>query len=439
MLCEEDQENDSVGNVHVTLISVDERKPRLVLVCSEEINWFTRLERIVGQYMTIVTITADDDLMSLYGIYKVKACLRDENDAMFFAGPCTGGSSWARLNKTRSIETAMLIRRRQVMFWKLFSVFKELMDMRRRIKFRALMELPRHCDYWKDKRVVKMIEETECQINDFDGCCYGLREQFSHPPKYIKKPWRIVSWGINFGESLSRKCDGRHEHAPCAGRETSSTQVYTSKIVSIILKKVNEDIDTDRIVLSDGESRRSPLRVRARGSKSKAACVLLLNQTSDSDSSENRANQFRVKHCCDSRAADLSATSDFHIFLPESSLPLCYSFASTLGDFWSLGESFAGTRWLSNQSSNMTTDPSNVVHEDPLITMEQKIYHRPGSFGGNIDLFCAAEGGSTARRSCAAIAIALESQIPLLPMFKRGIQMDVASAFRYGTLQEEHP
>lgn len=25
-------------------------------------------------------------------------------------------------------------------------------------------------------------------INDFDGCCLELREQFSHPPKYIKKP-----------------------------------------------------------------------------------------------------------------------------------------------------------------------------------------------------------------------------------------------------------
>ena len=285
VLCEEDQENDSVGNVHVTLISADERKPRLVLVCSEEINWFTRLERLIGQYMTVVTITADDDLLSLYGINKVRACLREENDVMFFAGPCTGGSSWARLNKTRSVETAMLIRRRQVMFWKLFSAFKELMDMRRKIQFRAMMELPRHCDYWKDKRVIKLIEENESFINDFDGCCYGLREQFSHPPKYIKKPWRIVSWGIDFGGSLSRKCDGRHEHAPCAGRETSSTQMYTSNIVSIILKKVNEDIDTDRIVVSS-ESRRSPLRVRARGSKSKVACVLLLNHASDSNSSE---------------------------------------------------------------------------------------------------------------------------------------------------------
>ena len=148
-LCEEDQSDETLGNVGVLLISADERIPRLVLVCSEESNWFTKLENAVGQYMTIVTITADDDLLSMYGVNKVKSCLRNRNDAMFFAGPCTGGSSWARLNRTRSVETAMLIRKRQVMFWKLFEVFERLMEPRPRIQFRSLLELPRHCDYWK--------------------------------------------------------------------------------------------------------------------------------------------------------------------------------------------------------------------------------------------------------------------------------------------------
>ena len=222
--------------------------------------------------MTVVTITADDDLLSMYGINKAIACLRDRNDVMFFAGPCTGGSSWARLNKTRRIERAMLVRRRQVMFWKLFGVFARLMEIRKYRHFRSLMELPRHCDYWKDPRVTKLLEETEKIINDFDGCCYGLREQFSHPPEYIKQPWRIVSWGVDFGDSLSKRCDGRHEHAPCAGRETVGTQVYTSNIVSTILKKLNEELDQERVILSEGESRRSPLRVRTRGKRQSNLC-----------------------------------------------------------------------------------------------------------------------------------------------------------------------
>ena len=49
-----------------------------------------------------------------------------------------------------------------------------------------------------------------------------------------------MSWNIDVGNRLSLKCDGRHEHAPCAGKETLHTQIYTSKIVSIILEEQNK-------------------------------------------------------------------------------------------------------------------------------------------------------------------------------------------------------
>ena len=48
-LCDEDQDNANIGNIHIVLISADEKKPRLVLVCSEETNWLTRLEEAIGQ------------------------------------------------------------------------------------------------------------------------------------------------------------------------------------------------------------------------------------------------------------------------------------------------------------------------------------------------------------------------------------------------------
>lgn len=126
----------------------------------------------------------------------------------------------------------------------------------------------------------------------------------------------------NFGDSLSKKCDGRHEHAPCAGRETSVTQVYTSNSVSTIVKKVNEDIDVDRVVLSDDESRRTPLRVRTRGNKSKVACVVLITKLPESgliDPTFRDSNhQFR-----DFRDSDHSVGSDFHIHLSESCVAAC--------------------------------------------------------------------------------------------------------------------
>ena len=37
--------------------------------------------------------------------------------------------------------------------------------------------------------------------------------------------------------SLSKKCNGNHEHGPCAGRETKETQLYTSLIVGVILRR----------------------------------------------------------------------------------------------------------------------------------------------------------------------------------------------------------
>ena len=75
----------------------------------------------------------------------------------------------------------------------------------------------------------------------FDGCMYGLKSQFQETPKPIKKPWKIVTWGVSFPK-LRRKCDRRHEHAECAGRETRVTQVYTKWTAKIIMKGINEHV-----------------------------------------------------------------------------------------------------------------------------------------------------------------------------------------------------
>ena len=414
LLCEEDQADDDIGNISITLYSANEKKPRLVLVCSEESNWFTKLEKVVGQYMTIVTITADDDLLSLYGVNKARACLRDESDAMFFAGPCTGGSSWARLNKTRSTETALLIRRRQVTFWKLFDVFARLMEDRKRIPYRSLLELPRHCDYWKDPHMIKLIDESDNHINDFDGCCYGLREQFSHPPRYIKKPWRVVSWGVDFGDSLSKRCDGRHEHAPCAGRETIGTQIYTSNIVSIILRRPNEDLDQDRVILSEDESRRSPLRVRTRGTKSKAACaVVLLNFPTQNFPLE--------LHSCSNRHSDC----DFELHLSVGPSNLCLYSSAIPCDPWSserFGNKPSGSSELDNKMAATTADTPNV---NPIVQ---------GSGGGTVDLFMSrVDGASLARNSCAVITITYDQGNQSWPKFRMDVDMDISHAYTWHT------
>ena len=69
-------------------------------------------------FMNVVTITEDDDATSPYGNSKVKACARSELDCVFFAGPCTGGSAWDRLNRTISNKAAMQIKQHQQLYWK---------------------------------------------------------------------------------------------------------------------------------------------------------------------------------------------------------------------------------------------------------------------------------------------------------------------------------
>ena len=43
-----------------------------------------------------------------------------------------------------------------------------------------------------------LVEGTVSHEHKFDGCMYGLKSQFQETPKPIKKPWKIVTWGVSF-------------------------------------------------------------------------------------------------------------------------------------------------------------------------------------------------------------------------------------------------
>ena len=89
--------------------------------------------------------------------------------------------------------------------------------------------------------MMSMIHGTQSHVHDFDGCMYGLKSQFKDVGTAIKKPWRIVSWGVAF-KDLHSKCDGSHTHGPCAGRETRLTQLYTDKIVRCVVRQIKNQM-----------------------------------------------------------------------------------------------------------------------------------------------------------------------------------------------------
>ena len=204
----------------VTLYRVDLSRPIVLLACSEPHNWFTALARRKGPQ--VVTVTLVDDLMSECGgsiarhvLTKsiARHVLTKSSDLLFFAGPCTGGSSWARLNKTRGIDTAEKIEAKQNEFWKLFGRFVEIKRHAMTKHAAILFELPGSCDYWKDERLREIVHDGTS--HDFDGCRYGLKQRYAKKPLPIKKPWRVVSWNFELGDSLSKKCSETQSRQQC--------------------------------------------------------------------------------------------------------------------------------------------------------------------------------------------------------------------------------
>ena len=228
--------------ISLNLYEMRDDVPCLLLMCAETQSIITKTHKQQRfKMMHVVTSTEDDNLLSNYGRAKWRRCIRGPSDCVFFAGPCTGGSPWNRLNKNVSEITAHNIRMKALLYWELWNEFTVCLQRVHILHAMALLELPRGCDYWNDERMKSMIDGTQPTVHNFDGCMYGLTSKFKDVGMPIKKPWRIVSWGVHFFD-LHEKCDGSHAHGQCAGRETRATQMYTDQIVRCILRGVTNQM-----------------------------------------------------------------------------------------------------------------------------------------------------------------------------------------------------
>ena len=134
--------------------------------------------------------------------------------------------------------------------WKLFkrlwAAFEVVASHALSVGARVLVEWPRKCAYWKNDRVVKFLSKHGFVFTDFDGCMYGLvatRGRDAGVP--IQKPWRIAcSPNSCLPHLLNKRCDGSHDHTPCAGQNTLLTQGYTPEIVNIVHQSIQRDITT---------------------------------------------------------------------------------------------------------------------------------------------------------------------------------------------------
>ena len=135
-------------NVTITMQELPERTPTMILMCAEPSSLMTkRYSEIMDTSFHLELITEDDDLLSRYGSAKWRRCLRSNKDCVFFAGPCTGGSPWNRLNRRVSIATAHMIHAKARLYWKLWEEFSNCLLKVIKLDAMALLELPRGCDY----------------------------------------------------------------------------------------------------------------------------------------------------------------------------------------------------------------------------------------------------------------------------------------------------
>ena len=68
-----------------------------------------------------------------------------------------------------------------------------------------------------------------------DGCEFGLTAKHGRNKGVaIRKPWRVDSNCSFVLQNLDRQCSKKHDHAPCAGRDTKETERYTFAFVSAV-------------------------------------------------------------------------------------------------------------------------------------------------------------------------------------------------------------
>ena len=248
--------------------------------------------------------------MSNFGRAKWRRCIRSASDCVFFAGPCTGGSPWNRLNKSVSDVTAHNIRMKALLYWELWEEFSLCLQHVHETSAMALLELPRGCDYWNDERMGFMINGTNSIIHEFDGCMYGLKSQFKDAGTAIKKPWRIVSWGVSFSD-LHEKCDGSHLHGQCAGRGTRATQLYTDKIVRCIIRGVKTQMLWN-IAHEKKHTKKPSNKTNASKSRNRACACIIVTTGEDEESRLQQCGQLLLDLICRRGGLKVKPRSSLH-------------------------------------------------------------------------------------------------------------------------------
>ena len=181
-----------------------------------------------------IRLTENDDMTTEFGLKKaILSVSKNPHCHLWAAIPCTGGSTWQRINRLLPGGEAR-VKRHIALFNKLWHNFEIVAEACMNKGGHVSIEWPRACDYWKRRKVVHFLARNGLTSVDFDGCMLGLTDEHDTP---VKKPWRVCSTSPRVCEIFNGlRCAGHGEHAQCRGKLCKSTEGYTSQMVARVHK-----------------------------------------------------------------------------------------------------------------------------------------------------------------------------------------------------------
>ena len=199
-------------------------------------------DRAAAKGCHVLRITEQDDAtkpQTIKHIVEQINTLCDEGGLMlllFASLPCTGGSSWQRLNIHNNPQR---VAEHRALFRKLFRSFCSLVKQVKRHNPQIIFELPRTCDYWKEESVVKFVKQNNLHPEYCDGCMAGITNEQGEP---IRKQWTLMSsFPLPHIRDIG-ECDGTHVHGESRGKALKLAEGYSYPITDAIHKDFNQAI-----------------------------------------------------------------------------------------------------------------------------------------------------------------------------------------------------
>ncbi|MFM7981845.1 MAG: hypothetical protein ACKPKO_21255, partial [Candidatus Fonsibacter sp.] len=185
--------------------------------CCESGNLLSR--PVSDDRVTRVDITAESDFTNESTVDRVIKSIRTSANVFFYCSPCTGGSSWQKLNLDLARRkgwkhTVVKLIGHWDLHWRLWTGFERVVRHCADIGASVLLEWPRYCSYWGEPKVSSFLRDMNFSYTDFDGCMYGLVSVKDSNNCLVPKPWRLASIKSTLGKHLNRLCDGSHFHVP---------------------------------------------------------------------------------------------------------------------------------------------------------------------------------------------------------------------------------